>query len=156
MIKWVLATSGYYHTGATWRWIRSPHPKVWSKLIWFKGSVPKHSMICRLPALNRLSTRDRQLKRNPLASPQCSFCDSNETRVHLFFNCLFASQLQRAVILKIGKTGAIPNDWNQLVIWASHALKRKKAENTLAKIDFQACLYHVWREINLIIINECY
>lgn len=42
-------------------------------------------MICSFAVLNRLSTKDRQLKHNPLVNHRCSFCDSNESRylVHL-------------------------------------------------------------------------
>lgn len=90
---------------------------IWAKLVWFKGAIHKHSIICWLAMLNRLSTRDRKIKYNALLNPTCSFCNLDESRDHLFFNCVFSSLVLRIAIVNVGKAGNIPTDWAAFVTW---------------------------------------
>lgn len=57
-MSWLPSKYRVYNTSATWNQIRTHHPKMeWSKLISFKGSMPKHSFMCWLAILDRLATR---------------------------------------------------------------------------------------------------
>lgn len=72
---WVPTNSSRFHFGATWKSIRAPYPKVLCfSLIWFKGLTPKHSFICWLAMLNRLTTCIRQRKYNAAINLNCVFC----------------------------------------------------------------------------------
>lgn len=75
-ILWIPSKTGQYHLGSTWNYMRCPKAKVsWFSLIWNKDMVSRHSFICWLAILNRLSTRDRQHKYCSSISPLCVFCD---------------------------------------------------------------------------------
>lgn len=127
----------------------APCPRaLWTKLVWFKGKIPKHSFMCWLATLNKLSTRDKQVKHNPLLEAKCVFCNSAESRGHLFFSCDFPSKIWLEVISKVGKNGAIPVNWSSMVDWANQPLKRNTGINilVLAKIGLQDCIDHICME----------
>lgn len=88
-----------------------------TSLVWFKGAIPKHSFICWLAILNRLSTRDRQQKSSPLIDKLCPFCGVEESREHLFFDCSFSSQVWKEVVLKFAKLRGDLLSWSSVVSW---------------------------------------
>lgn len=68
--------------------MKPPCPRAqWTKLLWFKGMIPKQDFMCWLVMLNRLSTRDKQVNHNPLLEATCLFCSSAESKDHIFFTC---------------------------------------------------------------------
>lgn len=117
-------------------------------MVWFKEMIPRHSFISWLVVLNRLSTRDRQVKHNPLINPKRMFCDMAESRDHLYFKCSYTSVVWLGVISKVGKAGLIPTDWPMIVEWVACALNRNARINILSKIALQASLYNLWIERN--------
>lgn len=78
----------------------------------------------------------------------CSFCGAEETRNHLFFNCIFTGQIWKEVMLRVKKIVNIHCNWEQVVEWGVHALKKNTKLNSLTKIALQACIYFIWLERN--------
>lgn len=105
--------------------------------------------------LNRLSTRDRQVKFNPSLPITCLFCNLDEATNHFYFACSYTLIVWKYVITRVGKTSVVPFDWSSLVDWAVHALVRNAKVNILAKIIFQACIYFIWVERNSRVYNQC-
>lgn len=83
---------------ATWNQIRVCFPKVlWYKLVWFKGSIPKHSFFAWLAMLDELATRIRIHKWMPNLRTACLICGVDESRDHLFFSCPYASMVWTSI-----------------------------------------------------------
>lgn len=110
--------------------------------------IPRHEFICWTVILNRLSTKDRQIKCNPLLASQCFFCDLPESKDHLFYECSSTSRVWTGVISRTSKNGLIPTKWRLLVEWAIHDPIRKTNVNIHAKLALQACIYTIWTESN--------
>lgn len=113
---WLPSKSKRFNVSATWNCIKVYHPKVaWSKLVWYKRALPKHSFFCWLVLLDRLSIRSRLHRQTQTIPSDCLFCGAGESKYHLFFERQFSSQLWNSTFLKIGKAGAIRYSWNQIV-----------------------------------------
>lgn len=81
-------------------------------------------------------------------SPNCLFCGLEETRSHIFFECMFSSKVLTGVFLKIGKKGPIPLSWQKVLdLWCT-TLKRHAPLNLISKLAFQAILYDICLERN--------
>lgn len=87
-------------------------------------------------------------KHNITIDPYCSFCGLEESRDHLFFECVFSSLIWSTAMLSSGKASSVPCSWAQLVEWGEHSLKRNTKIKTHAKLVFQACIYYIWLERN--------
>ncbi|XP_060969974.1 uncharacterized protein LOC133037150 [Cannabis sativa] len=61
----------------------------WSKQVWSRMNIPKHSSLLWLAMLDRLKTRQRLVKFQITTDAQCILCDASEETVsHLFFCCI--------------------------------------------------------------------
>ena len=78
-----------YSIAGGYKLLQGPAEKEkFSKQIWCRMSMPKHSFILWLAVKNRLLTRSRLQKFRMLANANCVLCDADEeTREHLFFKC---------------------------------------------------------------------
>ncbi|GAA0164614.1 hypothetical protein LIER_20207 [Lithospermum erythrorhizon] len=70
----------------------------WAKVVWFWHNVPRHSFILWLLVLERLETRDRVAKWKNGCELKCLFCDENESRNHVFFQCNFSGNMWRHIL----------------------------------------------------------
>lgn len=123
-VLWMASASKCFHASSTWKWIRPKGSKVpWCHFVWFKESIPKHSFHTWLVVLNKLSTRDRQLKHNSLSDGRCVFCGGMESRDHLFFQFPYTIEVLASVITKVGKT--CPSILSQLLQWGFILLEEK-------------------------------
>ncbi|KAJ0969747.1 hypothetical protein J5N97_022624 [Dioscorea zingiberensis] len=70
--------------------LQQEHKVGWSKLVWSRSNLPKHSFIFWLALLNRLQTRDKLCKWNVTNSLTCPLCNNEREEIsHLFFCCKF-------------------------------------------------------------------
>ena len=60
-------------------------------------------------------TKDNLLKRNQNGSKSCVFCSRDETIEHLFFECLYAKFLWRAIHFVLGLKPTL-NEWIYFMI----------------------------------------
>jgi len=84
-----------FSSAATWIHLNPVGEKVdWHKAIWFKGRIPKHAFISWVNIRHRLPTRDKLLSWGLHVPSLCLLCNAfDETRQHLFFDCVFAGEI---------------------------------------------------------------
>lgn len=140
-VSWIPSKTQQSHLEATWNSLRVHHPKLtWPRLVWFAAAIPKHSFILWLVMLDRLSTKVGQHKHTFTIYPTYLFCDLDEDRGHLFFECAVSLRVWRSIFGYIGKQGHALVNWDQLALWGK-ALKK-------AKIAFPNCVYQIWAKRN--------
>ena len=137
-----------FSTKDTWNHIRTTSLTVsWHKGVWFTHNTPKFSFCVWLAAHNRLPTGERLLQWNGGAAGTCVLCNNNiETRDHLFFSCLYVSEIWTALAKGILKD-AYTTDWSQLLDHISSP-NQNRIESFLARYVFQATVYTIWVERN--------
>lgn len=141
---WTSSKCGSFHLGSTWN--RSPRPNVtWFSLIQFKDMIPRHSFICWLAVLDRLSTRAILHYFNPEITSACVFYGLDETRYHLFFSCSFSSQVLSSISSITYHTALI--SWDQLLNWGC-LLKGKSLKSKICNLTWQATIHHLQLEWN--------
>ncbi|KAL4291690.1 hypothetical protein GQ457_14G009900 [Hibiscus cannabinus] len=120
---------------------------VWHKLVWFAQHVPKHAIISWLAFLNRLATRDRLMRMGVVNENCCIFCAAEESRNHLFFECVFAREVWRGVL-----TMCLLNrdvlDWDAEIEWAIGFMKGNSLLTFILKLSLSASIYLIWEERN--------
>lgn len=97
----------------------------WSKLVWFRSNLPKHSFILWLAFLDRLHTRDRLCKWNVTTSDTCFFCNNGREEISHIFSCKFSNKVWRKVLYAINVSRE-PVQWNREISW----FQRKAGGNT--------------------------
>jgi hypothetical protein len=131
-----------------WNILRVPLPKVpWSSNVWFPSHIPKCSFITWLAIQGRLYTEDRLVLFGTKTASNCSFCTSNESHDHLFFNCPFTSQVWALLIARINIHWH-PRTWvNWIALLAT--IKGKTLNALLIRLLFTTTVYHIWIERNV-------
>lgn len=156
MVYWL--TNGLrdtvFSTAKTWNECRPMESKKeWSKLVWFKGCVPKHAFHMWTAQLNRLPTRLRLASWNmaiPTACPLCLF--GHESRDHILLHCGFSAEIWRLVLSRFfsSQTGFL--NWTELLSWIKQSSSRAPA--LMRKIAAQTTIYHIWRQRNHTLHNH--
>ncbi|GAA0168214.1 reverse transcriptase [Lithospermum erythrorhizon] len=101
-----------------WRWriyktlVEPGRKKRCAKVVWFRHNVPRHSFILWLLVLGRVETRDRVVKSKNGCELKCLFCDENESRNHVFFQCDFSGNLQK-MLLKVTTVAIVYWLWRE-------------------------------------------
>ncbi|XP_019267173.1 PREDICTED: uncharacterized protein LOC109244525 [Nicotiana attenuata] len=119
----------------------------WSRWVWSKGNVPKHSFICWLAGHGRLLTRVRLQKMGVTQDTMCTISDNApETIEHLFFDCQFSRACMQAMAkwLNIGVQNTILQGiWRRLT-------RGVKGENyrILVNSVLAALIYAIWKARN--------
>ena len=85
----------------------------------------------------------------------CVFCNEQETRNHLFFECNFSKGIWKEIMCRCGLNRRILS-WESEVKWAVERLKGKALISTLLKIAWTAFIYNVWREMNSRVFAQKY
>ncbi|KAJ9565118.1 hypothetical protein OSB04_001084 [Centaurea solstitialis] len=129
-------------------------PKLsWTKKVWFKGHIPKHSFCLWLACLNRLPTQDQNMswKHEP-PDLRCSLCNlCMDSHAHLFFECVYAQTVWQGVRMQVGWIDA-PSNWDMILEnLCNPALPPTKLMHRLA---LAATVYMVWNERNRRIFTE--
>ena len=122
-------------------------PQVsWLKAVWFKKNIPKHAFIMWLVMRGRMSTRDRLLTWGLDVSPLCLLCGTqNESLLHIFFECDYASAAWRSVTRSTGLQ--LPARINDIVPFLL-SIRLPKRFKTIMLLILQATIYHLWLERN--------
>lgn len=110
-----------------------------------KKMIPKHSFICWQAVLNMLSTRDRQHKYDARISSGCVFYNLDESRNHLFFSCLYSSQVWNEMASSTCKF--LSTSWDALPNWGS-SMEKGSLKYSNFKMASQASVYSIWIERN--------
>lgn len=138
---------GQFSSSLTWT---SLHPETglvdWWKSVWFTESIPKHSFIMWLAMRDKLTTRDILLSWGLQVPSAYLLCDdAPENKLHLFFICLFSSQIFRGMFLH--HSIKPPLRFQDTFTWISNCSKPKRVK-TICSILLQTIVYEVWKERN--------
>ncbi|XP_039069708.1 uncharacterized protein LOC120216315 [Hibiscus syriacus] len=131
-------------------------PKVvWHHLVWFPGRIPKHNIILWMTILDRLPTWVRLLRMGIIMeNVKCLFCDMvPETRSHSFFECDYAKNIWKAILLLCGVNRRVSH-WDGELAWATHCFKGKSLIARVFKLALTSYLYVIWRERNTGCLEE--
>lgn len=95
---WQYESKGEYTTGSLYSIInfRGMQP-VFIPSIWSIIAPPRVQVFLWLLSHNKLMTKDNLAKRGIQKTPECVFCNEQESIFHLFFGCVVAQHVWRAV-----------------------------------------------------------
>ncbi|XP_018435547.2 uncharacterized protein LOC108807802 [Raphanus sativus] len=132
-----------------WDSIRPHVPdKEWAPILWHKGIIPRHATTTWLFILNRNPTLDRLHSWGLEVETICILCgNANESRNHLFFDCLYATEVWKSVCARLNFTDP-PLSWNLILTWLPNAAADRFAKIALLQA-WQASVYIIWQERNL-------
>ncbi|XP_060972111.1 uncharacterized protein LOC133038082 [Cannabis sativa] len=128
--------------------LKPNHDKVaWSREVWARLNIPKHSVILWLAMLNRLKTKERLVKFGIQIESRCRLCNAHsENTQHLFFNCSFPEKcLQAAKNWLVWGTAA--NELPLILRWIRKAKISKFRKNVLAAV-IVGLVYRIWEARN--------
>ncbi|KAL1215278.1 putative ribonuclease H protein [Cardamine amara subsp. amara] len=154
--EWVIdgKVMGNFSSNKTWEALRPrDSEKDWAKLVWFKGSIPRHSFNMWITNLNRLPTLDRLVSWGFQVTTTCSLCSAAfETREHLFLHCAFTKIIWGLISNRLNMLLPYFSNWSALLNWAKVSLP--SSPSTLRLLLSHALVYGVWRQRNNIIHNH--
>lgn len=147
--SWVVdgSKSTTFSTGAVYKAIKHHNPIVeWRKTIWCSRGTPKHSFLAWLFTLNRCPTRDRLLSWGLNTPSTCLLCNNcDESRNHLFFECVYSSQVWHNMGSRSGITTS--TSW-ELTLTALHHLSGPRHAKLLPLFVWHSTIYYIWSERN--------
>jgi len=118
----------------------------WSKAIWFKGRVPKHTFIFWVNMRHMLHTRDKLISWRLSVPSVCLLCNSqDETRQHFSFYCEFAREVWNYFTSRAHVSP--PHLFGDGVRWLKNPCHDKNVTMIL-RIVHQASVYTLWKERN--------
>ncbi|CAH8268181.1 unnamed protein product [Arabidopsis lyrata] len=131
-----------------WNNMRLVKPLVsWFPLVWHKAAIPKHSTTAWLFTLDRNPTLLRLASWGLDVESTCLLCGlGDESRNHLFFDCIFSQEIWNGVTLRLHLFNA-PSSWQQVLSWLPNASSSRHISLALLQ-GWQACIYEIWKERN--------
>lgn len=147
-----MAYSGF-PSSKTWDALIQRQPeRDWFELMWFKGSVPKHSFNMWVCHLNRLPTRHRMASWGLNISSDCCLCLlHSESRDHLFISCTYAAEIWSLVFSRLTPSHQRLCSWAEVLSWMKTSSAR--APSLLRKVVAQVSVFHIWKQMNSILHN---
>ncbi|XP_074314130.1 uncharacterized protein LOC141649335 [Silene latifolia] len=143
--KW-LGSDSAYTPDAGYTWLAGASPKVpWSKLLWHRLIVPKHSFHMWLTIYDRLQTRSRLSRLGICNDVSCCICGiGSETMDHLYWQCPYSasalSLLQTWLRLDIPST----KPWQ----WCMRMRRRSILQWRLVVASVVGLMYLIWQVRN--------
>ncbi|KAL9810229.1 putative reverse transcriptase zinc-binding domain-containing protein [Arabidopsis thaliana] len=132
----------------TWSQIRNTQPEMQGyRGIWFSNATPKFALLTWLMVRNRIATGEKMGLWNQNTDTSCIFCKNpNETRDHLFFQCVYTRKVWNGLIkgLLLDKYS---DRWQDIILM----LTRKDFDTTKSFIlgyVLQNSIHSIWRERN--------
>lgn len=150
LFKWrnsLNGTPSVFSASKTWSALHPVgHVVPWKKSVWFSQHIPKHGFIHWVVTWDRLPTRDR-LRRWGLQVPDtCLLCNvAVESHTHLFFDCMYASQVWESFFTHPRLNP--PIDFDHIVYWVRTASSITKL-NIICKLLLQTTINELWKERN--------
>ncbi|XP_062114406.1 uncharacterized protein LOC133825490 [Humulus lupulus] len=119
----------------------------WSKVVWCRLNIPKHSFMMWLAVLKRLKTRDRLLRFQVIDNADCLLCSRNiESVDHLFFECPYSTDCLEKIKQWLNwsmRTTLL----SRIIRWIGKA-KISKFKKNLFSAVIAALVYQIWHNRN--------
>lgn len=118
--------------------------------IW-KAKLPlKIKIFIWLVLRNAIPTRDNLARRRWQGSTRCSFCEEEETILHLFFDCVSARVIWSIVAFVVG-AGNKPTNFDHFWFWIEAAVPNRK---NLYFVGLAAIIWAIWKTRNDVCFNQ--
>lgn len=151
LFTWEIGNQSSYlfSTKKTWNHFRpSADKQSWTKVVWFKHSVPKHAFTFWTANLDRLPVKARLLSWGMNISPVCPLCNTDpETRDHLLLHCAYAEKTWHNLMIRLGQHPCVFANWSSKISWLMS--KSPNLSTILKKLTVQATVYALWKERNI-------
>ncbi|XP_020257365.1 uncharacterized protein LOC109833912 [Asparagus officinalis] len=137
--------------------LHSTNEVQWTKVVWGRLNIPKHSFISCLVFQDRLLTKDRLYRRGIINSNLCSLCDGacSESRNHLFFECAFSCEVWNSIMDWMDFNWRACH-WHHVLEWFTVRQRGKGLKQLLKNLALTATIYYIWRERNVRIFQQKY
>jgi len=146
LVTWKLGEKGSFSVNSVYNALTSNYVSPYHKQVW-KGRIPaKIKNFLWLVMNNAILTKDNLIKRKWVGSPQCHFCDEDETVSHLLFQCSMARAVWAVVAHSI-KANNVPRSLQQCWAWCERWLPAGKKFHTSG---IAAICWSIWRIRNSI------
>jgi hypothetical protein len=133
---------------SAWELIREKRPaNNLHHLLWFKGHIPRQSLILWLASLGRLRTMDRL--HGTASSALCVLCGLQvETHEHLFFECNYTGVVWVSICQRANMQWPC-KPWTQFLHWAAtYYNKKNDIDHMIARLMLSITVYFLWYERN--------
>ncbi|XP_077219003.1 uncharacterized protein LOC143853153 [Tasmannia lanceolata] len=143
-------TDGCFSTRCAWNTYRMRVPKPpWSESLWFKGHVPRYSLVVCKAMLKKLSTKDRLSFKGPDLNPICVLCNAvPESADHLFFRCGYKACIWRSILWRYGSRRKTLISLQAEEEWMRLNAKGDGQVATTLRCSFSSAIYKIWAERN--------
>lgn len=124
-------------------------PWKWSKLVWFKRRIPRHSFTAWMALKNGLKTLKKLKARGVVESDICVQCRNEpETEEHVLFDCTLAKELWLKLKRVMGYTRTAPTMEEELR-WLLLLVQKDGV-----RLIFPAYIHWLWRARNMKIFED--
>ncbi|CAA7034512.1 unnamed protein product [Microthlaspi erraticum] len=139
--------AGDFSSSKTWDFLHPVGQSFnWTKPIWFKERIPRHTFILWMAMRDRLFTRDKLRSWGLNVPSSCLLCDAYpESKSHLLTDCIYSREIWTGFFRRSGLSP--PVSLEEIVVW-SDSLSPQRKVNTNCKILVQAIVYCLWRDRN--------
>nr|GEU76060.1 hypothetical protein [Tanacetum cinerariifolium] len=123
---------------------------LWYNCVWFTGCIPRHAFNMWLIMKRRLKTQDmlRAWDNVDAANVSCALCELQaDSHDHLFFECMFSTQVWRKVRVMAGLPSANPS-MDSIIHDIIPFASRKNSKSVCSKRVLAASAYFIWQERN--------
>ncbi|KAL2922721.1 LINE-1 retrotransposable element ORF2 protein [Bienertia sinuspersici] len=128
-----------------------PDQVHWSRNVWDRWSIPKHSFCSWLAIQNRLKTKERLMQHGVLQDDICSLCGGGaETINHLYFECQYTKRVLELVTSWLG-LGRTYQDLDSVFKWINRRLSQQKVKKKVWNAAINAIVYCIWQVRNSMI-----
>ncbi|XP_058722516.1 uncharacterized protein LOC131594390 [Vicia villosa] len=126
----------------------------WRHLLKGNCARPRASIITWMACYGRLGTKDRLIRFGLIIEHECSVCkEVDETLDHLLFDCRFAKDVWKHVLLWLGITHE-PQPWSIEIGWIMHMIAKKGRRYKILKVAVAETVYGIWQYRNEVIFGK--
>ncbi|XP_016450093.1 uncharacterized protein LOC107774942 [Nicotiana tabacum] len=120
----------------------------WRRMMCNNIGLPKWIFILFPAAYRRLQTRDRLRRWGCVEDDTCPLCHTEEETIdHLFFKCLFSTQIRTAV-LEWQRVHRHAMTWDQELKWAEQYCKGRSSNAEIYRMSLAGSIYYILQERN--------
>ncbi|CAA7042276.1 unnamed protein product [Microthlaspi erraticum] len=139
---------GEFSSSKTWDFLHPVGPSLsWTKPLWFKERIPKHTFIMWIVMRDRLITRDKIRSWGLNVPSECLLCDSlPETKSHILMECVYSKGVWYALFQNSGFT--LPISIEE-VLQCANTLPSQRKMKIICLLLVQAIVYRRERNARL-------